>query len=324
MFFAAGLGGDTANSPLPARNPVPGGMWATAAPVPTRSGGVWGMSVAKVDWRIIAALGVEGSTAWPTASSLTRIYNPDKDTWSLGKEPPVDAFQGVGVSHKGRFYHLGGLDAIEFGPLNIFLSYELVSNKWDTLKPMAVARSDLAAAVLNGAIYAVGGADKDDIPLAAVERYDIKQRKWANVRPLPFPPRQAAVAAALGGKLYVFGGFDGTSILDTVVVYHPRGNKWSGNLVPAMPTPRAAAGNVATIGRMAYLIGGIQTATASGVIEEVEAYDKVANSWATGFDVLPTPRVGTGTAAYRGRIYVFGGLNFTEQPVSVHEVFTPK
>ena len=80
-----------------------------------------------------------------------------------------------------------------------------VGGIWQTLAPMPTARQELATAVLNGKIYAIGGYDSSGTPTNIVEVYDPATNTWTSAHPIPraLHHNSAAVAA---GKLYSFGG----------------------------------------------------------------------------------------------------------------------
>lgn len=73
-----------------------------------------------------------------------------------------------------------------------------------------------------------------------------------------------------------------------------------------MPTAR---GGVATgvVGRKIYTFGGEEnTAIESGVFNEIEAYDTVADRWES-VGTMKIPRHGTFAIGVNGRIYIPGG-----------------
>jgi hypothetical protein len=74
----------------------------------------------------------------------------------------------VGVVN-GRLYAAGGADA--YGPVATFESYDPASNTWSTKASMLTARDGVAADVLGGTLYVIGGDDRNLRVLPTVEAY---------------------------------------------------------------------------------------------------------------------------------------------------------
>ena len=140
----------------------------------------------------------------------------------------------------------------------------------------AVPPTEDAAVVLDGSIYAIGGADIVNF-LATGEWYDLSTDTWTPVkamgpkrnglaavvlngllcprRPVPYhngavysrhrhlDPRQGhehqtrgLAAVVLNGRIYTIGGYDGVTLLPTVERYDPATDAWT--TVKAMSTGR--------------------------------------------------------------------------------------
>lgn len=90
---------------------------------------------------------------------------------------------------------------------------------------MLSGRSLFSLVVADGFIYAIGGNGADEIPLASVERYDVRNNAWNAVRPM-LTPRSAAAVALLNGDIVVIGGHTANNIdCDTVEKFD--GHKWT-------------------------------------------------------------------------------------------------
>ena len=132
-------------------------------------------------------------------------------------------------------------------------------------------------------------------------------------------------AAAVGGKIYIFGGFDGTNVLNSVMMYDPVTDMWTGGLAP-VPTLRGALYGVATKGNKVYVIGGWDNVYPFSTLvgSTVEAYKVSKDSWETGLSPMTTERAETGCVAHGGRIYVIGGGQpGFGNPISACEVYKP-
>ena len=137
--------------------------------------------------------------------------------------------------------------------LTILFAGTLLIAPWlSAQSAMPTPRNGLAADVIHGQLYAVGGANDTEI-LAVLEIYDPQADCWAEGAPLQ-TARTETAAVALGGKLYVLGGITAGGPTATVEVYDPASNTW--HYAAPMPTARrgVAAG---VIGGKIYAVGGL-------------------------------------------------------------------
>ena len=94
---------------------------------------------------------------------------------------------------------------------------------------MFTARQSASAAVLDGKLYVVGGANTmNTISYSSAECYDLNSNAWSVIASMK-KRRSGLGAAALGGYLYAIGVLDNESgqATDTVERYCPRTNKWT-------------------------------------------------------------------------------------------------
>src|SRR5262249_50518207 len=82
--------------------------------------------------------------------------------------------------------------------------YDPQSDRWERLSPIPTARSGIAAAVLQGRIFVVGG-ERPTGTFNQVEAYDPKSDRWTSHDRLP-TPRHALGAAVHAGRIYVICG----------------------------------------------------------------------------------------------------------------------
>ena len=129
------------------------------------------------------------------------------------------------------------------------------------MAPMAMARVGLAAATVNGKIYAIGGSNSilnNNSVLNTVEVYDPSSDSWGAAANMS-TTRSYFAAAALQGKIYAIGGFDSnSSVKNTVEVHDPACTSpcpipWTA--VASMPTARAGLAVIPVDGKI-YAIGG--------------------------------------------------------------------
>jgi N-acetylneuraminic acid mutarotase len=174
---------------------------------------------------------------------------------------------------------------------------------WGTLPSAPLERSEVAAARIGNDIYVAGGFEATRTS-PAVERYDIRHRRWRRVRDMPLAVNHAT-AVAYRGKLYVHGGYAAnlglTQASGALQRYDPARNRWS-RLRPS-PTARAAHA-IAVIGHRLYAAGG---ANSTGSLRSMEVYDFKERHWRRGPSFPGPARNHTPGVASGGRFYVLGG-----------------
>ncbi len=122
---------------------------------------------------------------------------------------------------------------------------------WVTGAPAPSKRTEVAAAVVEGKIYVVGGFNKPSLSNVldyaisrSVEVYDPVSNNWSTTTPLPEGRHHAGIAV-LNGTLYVVGGFTQSLLsvwkaVPTIYQYNPNTAVW--RELPQMPTARRRAG----------------------------------------------------------------------------------
>ena len=185
---------------------------------------------------------------------------------------------------------------------------------WTVGAAMPTARSELAAAALDGRIYVAGGLAQFGAT-RAFEIYDPAADRWEKLAPLPGPLHHFGMAA-LGGRIYVSGGYGGISFTPdkaAVWAYDPAADRWTRRA--DLPAPRAAHA-MAALGDRLYVVGGVGPRPA-----ELLVYDPAADRWAVVPAPLPTPREHLAAVALDGRLYVVGGRRRDQGNLAVLEVF---
>lgn len=225
------------------------------------------------------------------------------------------------------------------------------AGRWVTLAPMPEARQELAAAALDGRVYAIAGlagrANRTDV-------YDPATNAWTTVANLPVGTDHAwavslggrvylgagtsnrvfahdpvpgtwsevassaffhggtPAAGVIGGRIYVAGGAGGGMAGNELEVYDPAFNRWT-TLAPMACARNHTAGGV--LGGRLHVAGG-----RPGNQTCHESYDPATNVWTTRAP-LPTGRSGIAGAAAEGCFYVFGGEGNPTDPAGIfHEV----
>lgn len=220
------------------------------------------------------------------------------------------------------------------------------AGEWRDGPALLAPRSGLAAAELDGKIYAAGGAGLTT-PRNEVEVFDPAFGEWRDILPLPSGLERFGLTAA-NGRLYAAGGYaarEGVRPIADMWSYDPVTGMWQRET--AMPGPKASFQLVAHDGHL-YALGGetetdgvfvfdieerewetleapdemarrgaaasvhdgriyfIGGAQAGAATPRVDIYDIDSGQWSRGAD-MPAPRAGHAAAVAGGRIHVFGG-----------------
>ena len=182
----------------------------------------------------------------------------------------------------------------------MFMGYK--TNTWYTTKGMPTPRNGVAAAVVDGKIYVIGGADiRNWDRVSTVEIFDPKTEMWVRGPDMP-SRRDSLKAVAVEGKIYAIGGWYSSSWLRTLEILDVNKKVWTKG--PNMNNPRSDFGAVVVRNKI-YVIGG---STGRENVKELEIYDIKTKEWVRG---TPMSEAISGLAAVEldGRIYVFGGAD---------------
>jgi N-acetylneuraminic acid mutarotase len=106
---------------------------------------------------------------------------------------------------EGKIYAVGGRLRHSFGAnLDINEEYDPATDTWSARAPLPTTRSGLAAATLDGVIYAFGGEGPDGT-FDESEAYDPASDSWMNATAMP-TARHGLGSAVVDGLIYVVAG----------------------------------------------------------------------------------------------------------------------
>ncbi len=168
---------------------------------------------------------------------------------------------------------------------------------WVSKATMQEPRSGLGVAVVNGKIYAIGGAGATGFS-STNEEYDPATNTWTFKTPMP-TPRSAFGIAVYENRIYCIGGYikgnppTGVNAAAVNEVYDPATDTWTSKT--PMPTARLNLRANVVNGKI-YLIGGIPIPDIGRTLNEV--YDPASDTWntkapiPTGVDLYASAVVG--------------------------------
>ncbi|MDI6840803.1 MAG: kelch repeat-containing protein [bacterium] len=176
-----------------------------------------------------------------------------------------------------------------------------LTDNWYTRADMPTVRQNMAATVVSGKIYVIGGYNSKGY-LQTNEMYDPATNKWITRADMPTARAWLAVAS-VNDKIYAIGGDTPSECVTTNEEYNPEKDSWTpkkGMSIARFGLAAAAAGgNI-------YAIGGYNYK--KGILQTNEQYDPVSDKWTTRAD-MPTARYNLGAAALNGKVYAIGGYS---------------
>jgi hypothetical protein len=223
--------------------------------------------------------------AWEPIAE-TWEYDPAADSWKSLAPLPTKRGAAVAVEVAGKIYVIGGATTVAdskdpyftfFGPSLVLTTNEVfdpATNKWESRRPMSVARNHAYAAAVNGKIYVIGGRTGHAFILSAtntdvVEEYNPVGDMWSAPKERMPTPRSGGAWGTDGRRIYVAGREVTTKELvgafRAVEAYEPAINSWIS--LPPMPMPRHGIAG-AVIGNEFHLVSGmIQSAGALSFLD---------------------------------------------------------
>jgi len=186
--------------------------------------------------------------------------------------------------------------------------------RWKRLADMPTLRSELAVAVYENSIYAIGGETLQGVT-GVVESYNPETNSWQKKSPMPLAVADVS-AAVIGGRIYVPGGrLASGKVTNILEIFDPRQDQWVQGAI--LPIAISAYAMVAFEGKL-YLFGGWD---GNQYRDTVFVYDPSRDVWSTRTH-MPTMRGFAGAAVMDEKIFVTGGYNGTTA-LAVCEVYYP-
>lgn len=297
-LIALGCGGSAA--PVPEATPSAEiGSWRTLEPSRLRRTEV---AAARVG-RFIYVMGGFEARSGQTTAAVER-YDIRRDRWTSVADMPRGLNHAAAAAHRGRVYVLGGYTAPRAldDEVATLYRYDPGRDRWDTLPAAPTRRGALAAGVIDGRLYAIGGAGAGagEGALRTLEVYDLATRRWTTGPPMR-TARQHLAATVAGGRLYVLAGrAPGRGNFAVAESYDPRRDEWT--RLPRMRKARGGIAAAAVRGRIVVVGGEEQAQT----IRQVEVYEPSRRRWRRAPD-MPTPRHGLGAVSLGRRVFTLQG-----------------
>ena len=178
------------------------GLWRKRADMPTPR---VGLSTAVVNDKIYA---VGGASQGPVKT--VEVYDPATDTWTAKASMPTPRYAVSTAVTNDKIYAIGGLTTLngELRALSTVEEYDPETDTWIAKANMPTPRGEVALAVVNDKIYAIGGTTvigRKWATVSTVEIYHPATGKWTPESRMSSPRRWLSTSA-VRGKIYAIGG----------------------------------------------------------------------------------------------------------------------
>jgi N-acetylneuraminic acid mutarotase len=176
---------------------------------------------------------------------------------------------------------------------------------------MPTGRWELSTCVVDGKIYAIGGAGPVYQALDTVEVYNPTTDTWTTKAEMP-SARQGLSTSVVKGKIYAIGGgasssasYESLQVFSAVEEYDPVMDSWTTK--SEMPTARLCHHANVVDGKI-YVIGGSDASTPDNRshVRTVEVYDPATDTWIQKGE-MPTTRAAGFGSVVGDKIYIIGG-----------------
>ncbi|MGN7413413.1 Kelch repeat-containing protein [Paenibacillus sp. SAF-068] len=277
--------------------------WVSVADLPAARTGA---ATAVVDGKIYVFGGAASNDQASTGVKMNTsfVYDPGTNKWAQKANMPTSRAAVSAVAYEKKIYVIGGYYDSNNATYrtNKVEVYDTLTDSWETVSGLTIARSWSGVAILDGMIYVIGGADNSKI-LSTVERYDIKNDKWTTLKNFPLA-LNAMSATTVNGKIYAYDGATGITngMSSAIYEYSPASDNWiqKNNFKIA-----ANASATTEYNGEIYLLGGRQNAT---TLSRVEVYNPVTNE-VRSFTDLTSVRNQSTAVSVNGEIFIIGGNN---------------
>ena len=198
----------------------------------------WNFTMVELTHQLVLVGGYDMSTC--KKSNKVAVYSTLQRNWKQ-PYPPMNTprhYPAVSTYHQ-RLVVAGGCDAnyTDLATVEI-LDTSTPHNRWLSATSLPVSCSLMSAAIVNGALYLLGGTlgkQVLSVSLPALTQTDKPPAQW---RTLPDIPLKYSTAIAAHGSLLSVGGNHGGRTSSAIHIYDQKRNAW--NKVGDLPTERQA------------------------------------------------------------------------------------
>lgn len=249
-----------------------------------------------------------GSNNWSSSIIYSRVYKYNGTNWVHHDTIPDDNLWDVTSVLSGDFVYL-----LEGTPSGTGLNrrYNLLTGEWTYLSnsPNVEANFGLTAEVIDSVIYLFH-------PLGNVFAYHIPTDSWETRTPNSASSLYELSSIKYQNEIYI-QGWEGNLFYK----YNPSSDQWI-RLADLTDTVYACA--MGRVNNLVYCIGGNEQGNSGAEYNSILIYDIITNSWSTDLRQLSSKTHWPAAAAYRGGLYVVGGIDTAGEAVSSVEEIVPQ
>lgn len=181
-----------------------------------------------------------------------------------GRWAGASAFWSTGVAPNdtGFIYYLcGATPAFALTP--VVTRYNLRTNSWQTMAPLAVAKYQLSAVTVRNKIYLIGGYSGGFTAVNTNDIYNPVTNTWSTGAPMPVAVGDYGIGVYKDSLIYIVGGYNGSADAANVQIYNVVSNTWTvGTPRPGTLTAGLRAG---ISGNKLVILGGYSQTLATSV-----------------------------------------------------------
>lgn len=194
-----------------------------------------------------------GANAAQAVLNDTLEFDPIFERYNTSRAPiPIARYRhasAAGPSTGSKVFLMGGISVYNGDQLPYLHIYDASADTWTRGPDMSVARSDLAADVINGRVYAFGGYGIGfdmSVTGTLVECYDPATNAWTVKTPMP-TARGDLEAVAFGNRIFVLGGWNDQAATNphgfttATEAYSPATDSWATHAHMIVPKGDLAA-----------------------------------------------------------------------------------
>ena len=279
------------------------GSWTRKADLPVTLTHINAVVVNDTVW---IAGGFIGDHPGPPTRDVWR-YDWRQDRWSLGPSLPAARGSGALAEMAGKLHYFGGYAEDRRIGRGEHWMLSAGDTAWVAAAPLPKPRGHVSVAVLDGRMYALGGAEiHDPVPVDVpwVHRYDAAGNAWTEMAPLPFARSHFEQSTLVrDGRIVMIGGRSlpiGRQAVSDISEYDPATDRWTS--IGSLPKPIHSPSAAVIDGRLYVGYGGSR----NGVPDNLDFWrERLGVPWKP---VPPAPAaLGEVSAAAIGdKLYVVG------------------
>lgn len=237
-------------------------------------------------------------------------------SWSLKNEDQTYTarHENAFIQAGDKFYLMGGRESAQ--TIDI---YDYSTDTWTSLVDSAPFEfNHFQAVVHEGLIWVIGAFKTNNFPNEEPTEYvwsfNPATQEWVQGPEIPVSRRRGSAAVVFAnGLFYIMGGNangHAGGFVPWTDTFNPETGEWT--VLPDAPRARDHFG-ASILGDKVYVAGGRQSGGAGGVFKptlpEVDVFDLTQQTWSTlpAGQNIPTPRGGSTSVTYDGKLYVIGG-----------------